>query len=113
MSHAGLFPEWSLNQALSYATEVHNILTGPKSHEFFKHMYGDKPSRWSESLCGWDRLRFITNAFTRMRYVRNDMKLSLKEKGAPGKQAEDIKPWFEFKRPDKNLNIVFAYWVES
>jgi len=110
MSHAGLFPEWTLNQALKYSAEVQNILTGPKSHEFFKHMYGDKPSKWSESLAGWDRLRFITNAFTRMRYVRNDMKLSLKEKGAPGKQADNIKPWFEFTRAEKNLNIVFGHW---
>jgi len=110
MSHAGLFPDWTIDQALSYASEVEDILTGYKSHEFFHHMYGDKPSKWSTKLSGWDRLRFITNAFTRMRYLRTDMKLSLKEKGAPGKQSDNIKPWFEFNRPDNNLNIVFGHW---
>ena len=110
MSHAGLFPEWTIDQALSYASEVEDILTGNKSHEFFHHMYGDKPSKWSANLSGWDRLRFITNAFTRMRYLRTDMKLSLKEKGAPEKQSDNIKPWFEFNRPDKNLNILFGHW---
>ena len=110
MSHAGIFPEWNIHQALAYSAEVQNILTGHRSHEFFHHMYGDKPAKWSVHLSGWDRLRFITNAFTRMRYVREDMKLSLKEKGAPGKQSDNIKPWFEFKRADDELNIVFGHW---
>lgn len=110
MSHAGIFPEWNIHQALTYSAEVQNILTGHQSHEFFRHMYGDKPAKWSVHLSGWDRLRFITNVFTRMRYLRDDMKLSLKEKGAPGKQPDNIKPWFEFERPDSQLNIVFGHW---
>lgn len=110
MSHAGLFPGWTLDQALANATEVEKILQGSKAHEFFHHMYGDKPSKWSDHLEGWDRLRFITNAFTRMRYIKEDMKLSLKEKGSPGKQANNIHPWFMFERADEDLNILFGHW---
>jgi len=108
--HAGIHPKWSLHRALSCAKELEDILQGPKSHEFFHHMYGDKPSKWSNELSGWDRLRFITNSFTRMRYIGNNMKLCLKEKGAPGKQPEGVKPWFEFESVDKDLNIVFGHW---
>jgi len=110
MSHAGLFPEWTLDQALANAAEVENVLQSSKAHEFFHHMYGDKPNKWSDHLEGWDRLRFITNSFTRMRYLRDDMKLSLKEKGAPDKQAENIHPWFMFEKADENLNILFGHW---
>lgn len=110
MVHAGIHPKWDKHQALSYAAEVESILQGPKSHEFFHHMYGDKPGKWSANLEGWDRLRFITNSFTRMRYVNKDLKLCLKEKGAPGKQPDNIIPWFEAHRKSKDLNIIFGHW---
>jgi len=110
MSHAGLFPGWTLDQALANAAEVEKVLQSSKAHEFFHHMYGDKPSKWSDHLEGWDRLRFITNSFTRMRYLRDDKKLSLKEKGAPDKQADSIHPWFVFEKADENLNILFGHW---
>jgi len=108
--HAGLYPLWSVEQALQCAHEVEAMLQGPKAHEFFHHMYGDKPAKWSDKLRGWDRLRFITNSFTRMRYISEDLKLCLKEKGAPGKQPPNIHPWFTFESSDKNLNIVFGHW---
>lgn len=108
--HAGIHPSWSTKQALEYAAEVEAILQSSKAHEFFHHMYGDKPGKWSSNLTGWDRLRFITNSFTRMRYIRDDLKLCLKEKGAPGKQGGDIRPWFELESTDRDLNIVFGHW---
>ena len=110
MVHAGIHPSWSTKQALKYAAEVESVLQGHKSHEFFHHMYGDKPGKWSKNLEGWDRLRFITNTFTRMRYVNDDLRLCLKDKGAPGKQADGIIPWFEPERKDSDLNIVFGHW---
>ena len=108
--HAGINPVWSTKQALSYSKEVEGILQSSKAHEFFHHMYGDKPAKWSNKLSGWDRLRFITNSFTRMRYIGENMNLCLKEKGAPGKQPEGIKPWFEFESVNTDLNIVFGHW---
>ena len=108
--HAGIYPDWTLEQILNNAAEMENILRGPKSHEFFHHMYGDKPRKWSDDLTGWDRLRFITNCLTRMRYIKNNTKLCLKEKGAPGKQDIGIDPWFELERREKDLNIVFGHW---
>ena len=108
--HAGVYPDWSLKQILNYSKEMETILQGPKSHEFFHHMYGDKPRKWSNGLTGWDRLRFITNCFTRMRYINDDLKLCLKEKGAPGKKDDHIHPWFAFEREEEDLNIVFGHW---
>lgn len=110
MVHAGIHPDWSLEQALSCANEVESMLQSAKSHEFFHHMYGDKPAKWSKNLEGWDRLRFITNCFTRMRYIDDKNKLCMKEKGAPVKKPAGIYPWFEFEGKTKDLNIIFGHW---
>ena len=109
--HAGIYPGWSIKDALARAAEVEKILRGKKLHEFFQHMYGDKPPRWSNKLKGWDRLRFITNVFTRMRYCDNRGHLSLRDKGAPGKQAPGIIPWFESEsRCTGDTDIIFGHW---
>ena len=59
--HAGIYPYWTIEQSINYAGEVEDMLRSNKHHEYFHHMYGDKPPKWSEHLKGWDRLRFITN----------------------------------------------------
>lgn len=112
MVHAGIHPEWSVKDALAHAREVEAVLQSHKSHEFFHHMYGDKPHKWSDLHAGWDRLRFITNVFTRMRYLdKITHELALNEKSAPGKQHENLLPWFMFaERKTINNKIVFGHW---
>jgi len=88
--HAGLPPQWSLLEAQQYAGEVEAVLRGDSYQEFFAHMYGNQPDQWQENLTGWDRLRFITNCFTRLRYCDADGKLDLQAKGAPGSQPAGV-----------------------
>lgn len=109
--HAGIHPQWTAEQALQLAEEVEAVLQSDKSHEFFHHMYGDKPPKWSDKLDGWDRLRFITNVFTRMRYCDDKGRLALRDKGAPGNQPPGIIPWFAVrKRKTQNNRIIFGHW---
>jgi len=111
LTHAGIYPSWSINEALQLASEVEAMLQSNKSHEFFHHMYGDKPPLWSNTLKGWDRLRFITNAFTRMRYCDEQGHLSLHDKSTPGTQTDGIHPWFEMKnRNTQDTDIIFGHW---
>ncbi len=109
--HAGIYPAWPVKDALVYASEVEAMIQSNKSHEFFQHMYGDKPPKWSDRLRGWDRLRFITNVFTRMRYCDTKGRLTLREKGSPEKQPPGIVPWFQVKnRRHQNTRIIFGHW---
>ena len=55
-----------LDRAL--AREVEQALTGPRYREFLANLYGDAPDRWDDALAGWDRLRVIVNAMTRLRF---------------------------------------------
>ncbi|MEN8106941.1 MAG: symmetrical bis(5'-nucleosyl)-tetraphosphatase [Pseudomonadota bacterium] len=109
--HAGLPPQWDLALASACAREVEIVLQGDRPKAFIEHMYGNKPKRWSESLAGWDRLRFIVNCLTRMRFCNADGKLEFRCKGAPGKQREGYYPWFEIPwRSSKDMHIIFGHW---
>jgi len=111
MVHAGLPPEWTIDEALTRAAEVEAVIKGEQWRDFFAHMYGNKPKSWSPDLKGWDRLRFITNCFTRLRYCHEDGRLALKFKGAPEDKPLHQKPWFEMpNRASQDDNIVFGHW---
>jgi bis(5'-nucleosyl)-tetraphosphatase (symmetrical) len=79
--------------------------------EFFAHMYGDEPALWSEDLRGWERLRYITSAFTRTRYCDRRGRMDFKEKCKPGQQGPGLQPWFAVAdRRSRGAPIVFGHW---
>ncbi len=111
MVHAGMVPQWDLEEAQCLAHEVEEVLRADDYKEFFLHMYGNQPHRWQPSLTGWQRLRFITNVFTRIRYCDESGLLNLKVKADPADVIAPIKPWFTFKnRKNVGETIVFGHW---
>jgi bis(5'-nucleosyl)-tetraphosphatase (symmetrical) len=109
--HAGLAPQWDMSTARSCAREVEHALRKNPARVFQK-MYGDEPSRWNDALAGAERLRFIVNCFTRLRYVDADGRLALRAKGSPNKaQTKQLVPWFE--APGARWHgprVVFGHW---
>ena len=111
MLHAGLLPQWSIENALAYAQEVEQVLRSENYTDFLNNMYGDTPNQWDENLTGWDRLRVITNAFTRLRFCNHAGVMSLVDKGPPGTQSQEMQPWYEIRsRRSKSTTIVFGHW---
>ena len=111
MLHAGLAPQWDLVLARQCAREVENALRrDPRG--LFERLYGDQPDRWDDALEGEERLRFIVNCFTRLRYLDADGRLALRAKGAPKKaQAKSLIPWFEAQGARwRGSRIVFGHW---
>lgn len=109
--HAGLYPEWSMKQALSFAAELEAVLQGDQCDAFLKVMYGNEPDCWDAKLTGADRSRFLVNAFTRMRFCKPDGTLNLTAKGAVADHP-DLKPWFDFPlQLPSDVNIVFGHWA--
>lgn len=112
MVHAGVIPEWDAAAAVAHAREVEQALQGPGCATFMHSIYGDQPARWSPELTGQDRLRFITNCLTRMRYCQADGTLDLDDNGAPGSQPDGLHPWFELPgRKTARVRIVFGHWA--
>ncbi len=111
MFHAGTHPDWSITKTRRLAKEVEHILQSDNHINFYKHMYGDKPHIWNDSLSGWQRFRFITNILTRLRYCDVHGKPALNAKGAPGSQAKHLLPWYEVpNRKTQDDAIIFGHW---
>ncbi len=109
--HAGLPPQWDLATARARALEIEKELRGDHSMEFFTHMYGDLPDTWDDGLQGWDRLRFITNCFARLRYCDLNGRLDMHDNGPPGSQRPGNLPWFEAPgRASSGESIIFGHW---
>jgi len=109
--HAGLAPQWDIATARSCAREFeHALRQNPK--RVFEQMYGDDPDRWNDSLAGAERLRFIVNCYTRLRYVDADGRLALRAKGSPKKpQSKSLIPWFEAADARwRGPRMVFGHW---
>jgi bis(5'-nucleosyl)-tetraphosphatase (symmetrical) len=107
MVHAGLLPQWSVREALGFAHEVEEALGAKTYRNFLANMYGSTPDRWSDSLQGWDRLRAIVNAMTRMRFCTPDGRMDFRAKGT--KAPAGFRAWFEL-RPQENDKLVSGHW---
>ncbi|MSQ67398.1 MAG: symmetrical bis(5'-nucleosyl)-tetraphosphatase [Gammaproteobacteria bacterium] len=111
MVHAGLPPQWSLEQAQALALEVETQLQGPMVSELLAGMYGDLPTRWHPELTGAARLRYILNGFTRIRFVTRQGELNLQAKGSPKEHAPRLLPWFAVsQRASYPHRVVFGHW---
>ena len=107
MVHAGLLPQWSRARACELAREVESALVAANHREFFAHLYGSQPDRWSDNLGGWDRLRVIVNAMTRMRFCTSDGKMEFRAKGRAAPAG--FRPWYETRPREPGL-LVCGHW---
>lgn len=110
VSHAGIYPRWDAATAAALAGEVEQALAGKHPGRFLAGMYGNEPARWRNDLRGIDRLRFVTNAFTRMRYVDFDGGLDLVDTNPPGSQRNGLVPWFQAPGRVATDVVVFGHW---
>jgi bis(5'-nucleosyl)-tetraphosphatase (symmetrical) len=111
MLHAGLPPQWDMSQARQCARDVENALRN-RPAKLFEKLYGDQPDRWEESLEGAERMRFIVNCFTRLRYIDAGGRLMLRVKGSPKKsQTATLIPWFDAREALwRGPRVVFGHW---
>ncbi len=111
MVHAGLLPQWSVDDAVGLAGEVETALKGPGYRGFLAGMYGNQPLRWQESLEGMDRLRLITNVMTRIRTCTPEGEMNFKFSGELQDVPAGYLPWFDVAgRKSADATIVFGHW---
>ncbi len=123
MVHAGVLPQWDIAQTLEYAQELEQALRGPHWKECLFHLNTPASkteySTWNPTLKGYERLRVIANAFTKMRFChisgarKGQMELDAKmAKGPPQDAPAHTCPWFDAPhRRTANTPIVFGHWA--
>lgn len=114
MVHAGLLPTWTTVQAQALSDEVSAALMGDDYLTFLANMWGSEPASWRDDLAGWDRLRVVVNAMTRMRYVTAAGAMEFRAAGAkapPDKGPAGCVPWFAAPmRASADHRIICGHW---
>ena len=109
--HAGVLPQWDLGQAIECAQEVEKALRKKNYKEFLANMYGNTPNKWSKSLKGYERLRVITNALTRIRFCTPSGTMEFESKEGFESGPKGYIPWFKTpKRKTQDTLIYFGHW---
>lgn len=109
--HAGLLPQWTPETALALSGEVQATLAAADHDAFLRTLYGDTPDAWRDDLEGFDRLRVVVNACTRMRFCTADGTMEFGEKRGPEHAPEGFRPWFLHQaRASSGKTIVCGHW---
>lgn len=109
--HAGVLPTWSAAQTLALAGEVEAVLQGPGHLDFLAHMYGKLPAQWNDTLTGWERLRVVVNALTRLRLCTPQGAMDFASTGPPEEAPPGLLPWFEVPgRQTQGQWMAFGHW---
>lgn len=113
ITHAGLYPIWSFKTALTLSAEVSKQLQNDQWKLLLAKMYSDTPATWSPALTNIPRWRFIINAFTRMRFIENQLQLNFDCKSSPALAPQDLTPWFQIQNAtlEENQRIIFGHWA--
>ncbi len=109
--HAGVLPQWNVWSTLRYAAEVERELRGSNWQHFLAHLFGNQPDRWDESLVGFDRLRVIVNACTRLRFCTPEGQMEFASKEGAGAAPDGYLPWFDIPgRQTEKATVIFGHW---
>lgn len=114
MVHAGLLPQWDVEGAAELSDEAGKALTVPSYRDFLANMWGSEPAAWSDDLAGWDRLRVVINAMTRMRFCTPEGVMEFRapgSKGPPDRGPIGCLPWYEVPgRASADHCVICGHW---
>jgi len=112
MIHAGVVPQWTDRQTLSYASEVQEVLRSDQHVDFLLRLHKRQARRWKEQRTGTARIRMITSILTRLRFCDASGKALWSASGPPGSQPEPYQPWFKHRhRQTRNVRMAFGHWA--
>jgi bis(5'-nucleosyl)-tetraphosphatase (symmetrical) len=111
MVHAGVIPQWSAARVLALAGEVETVLASTDREPFLRVLYGDEPHAWRDDLEGYERLRAIVNALTRLRFCTADGRMEFREKRGAAYAPPGYAPWFlhENRKTASSL-VICGHW---
>lgn len=109
--HAGIPPQWSLPEVLTYAQEVSSQLKSEYFLDYLKELelHRNFNVTWNENLSKSERLRYIVNAFTHLRFCSASGELDMSNKSTHSKDPQKFRPWYEWYTLKQR--VFFGHWA--
>ena len=110
--HAGILPQWSIDEAEELAHEVETGLRSPYYKNVLCALYPSKHLQWSSNLTGPTRLATIIKVLTRLRACSADGLMESSYSGPPDQIPAGFLPWFRIEnRERRDTTIVCGHWA--
>jgi len=111
MIHAGLLPDWTIDEAVGFAHEVEAVLAGPDYRTFLRRLFHGTAPQWNPSLSGVERLVSIARVLTRLRTCSPAGEMS-GFSGPPEQAPDGYLPWFQIPhRRHRDVTIICGHWA--
>jgi bis(5'-nucleosyl)-tetraphosphatase (symmetrical) len=112
MVHAGLLPQWSLDEAESLAWEAQEALRSRRRYQLLEPLAAEaEPRRFTPDLADSERTRLVLHVFTRVRTLTAEGELCLEFNGPPEEAPGGCRPWFELCSFPPPVTVVFGHWA--
>jgi bis(5'-nucleosyl)-tetraphosphatase (symmetrical) len=112
MVHAGLLPQWGLEEASALSREVAHVLQGDEAKTLLQSLYWKAVPAWHEGLTRMIRLSCALNGFTRVRTCNSDGSMCVDFTGPLWETPVGCYPWFSFpSRKRSSATIYFGHWA--
>jgi bis(5'-nucleosyl)-tetraphosphatase (symmetrical) len=109
--HAGLLPDWTIDQAFELGAELHDAMSGANWRSILTTLFGNSPLRWSADLRADERLRCIVNVLTRLRFCSADGVIDFETNQGAEHAPAGFFPWFELRdQSGRDGVIVTGHW---
>ena len=110
--HAGLLPDWTIEEAESLAREVEEELRGDKGDRLLGSLRDELPGPWQAALSGAARRRLALAGFTRLRTLTPGMALCTDFSGPPHQAPPGCTAWFDVPgRRSRGTTLLFGHWA--
>jgi bis(5'-nucleosyl)-tetraphosphatase (symmetrical) len=112
--HAGLWPQWNIEEAVQYGRELESILRGPRSGavEPLKSLAWSEVPVWKGQLSGIERYASILRSMTELRTIGPDGSMCLDFAGPLAEIPSGCLPWFSLPwRQSQSHTILFGHWA--
>ncbi|HKY73364.1 MAG TPA: symmetrical bis(5'-nucleosyl)-tetraphosphatase [Nitrospira sp.] len=111
MVHAGLLPQWTIDEAVKLAKEVEAVLSGPDYKTFLRELFHGPTPQWNAALKGMERLVSIARVFTRLRTTTPAGETS-SYSGSPDEAPAGFLPWFRIpNRRSSDATVITGHWA--
>lgn len=110
--HAGLLPQWTIDDAETLAREAHAALCGPERLTLLRTLHQTKELQWSQDLTDTTRLAAGIHVFTRLRTCTVDGLMEPFFSGPPQAARSGFHPWFTIpNRRHSDATIICGHWA--